>query len=130
MRSRILATRERFLDCLRLRLGFSLSALRGKNGALYQLTIGTSRSVTEPVVQVWRKRQPNRHHPLGIERKGVLSTEDKIMLAGNRCSVVRTRRTIAALLPSLFPAKGASKQRVHGSEPPVERTGQHRWRTS
>ncbi len=31
------------------------------------------------------------------------------------------------LLPFVFPVKGASEQRLHGSEPPVARTGKHPW---
>ncbi len=31
------------------------------------------------------------------------------------------------LLPPLFRVKGSSKQRMHGSKPPVARTGQHPW---
>ncbi len=49
------------------------------------------------------------------------------MLFGHRVRVRLTRSTIKPLLPSLFPVKGASKLRPHGSEPPVLRTGQHPW---
>ncbi len=49
------------------------------------------------------------------------------MLIGNRVGVNLTQGTLIPMLPSLFPAKEASKYRPHVSEPPVARTGQHPW---
>ncbi len=48
-------------------------------------------------------------------------------LYGNRDGEDLTRTDIKSLFPSLFSARDASKQRPHGSEPPVARTGQHPW---
>ncbi len=48
-------------------------------------------------------------------------------LYGNRDGEDLARTGIRSLFPSLFPARDASKQRPHGSEPPVARTGQHPW---
>ncbi len=48
-------------------------------------------------------------------------------MVGNRFGVGLTRSTTRHLLPSLFPVKGASNLRPHGSKPPVARTGQHPW---
>ncbi len=48
-------------------------------------------------------------------------------LVGNRVGVGLIRSSIRPLLPSLFPVKGASEKRPHGSVPPVARTGQHPW---
>ncbi len=49
------------------------------------------------------------------------------MLVGSRVGAGQTGLTISPLVPSLFPVKGASKLRLHGSETPVAQTGQHPW---
>ncbi len=46
-------------------------------------------------------------------------------LYGNRDGEDLARTDIRSLFPSLFSAMDASKQRPHGFEPPVVRTGQN-----
>ncbi len=48
-----------------------------------------------------------------------------VLLVGDRDGVGLARSAVRPVFPSLFPAKDASKQRPHGFEPPVVKTGQN-----
>ncbi len=69
--------------------------------------------LTPRVVHTWYRMQ------------GCVAHQD--IKSGSRVGVGLTRSIIGPLLPSLFPVKGASKYRPHGSETPVARTGHHLW---